>query len=680
DRPEPEAELKKRWDGLVRAFEDHDAAMALDDLVSALNLDDEYDSYFESCPDLFSELAKAAPALVFKTLPPQPAQDPDAPEYRFRRARRSNENVVVSNFFALYRYMSAAASTVYEAPKPPYLLQDHQSAPIRGTDHKPDGVLYYQRSILDMAAVHLVVVVAKMPSMPMTISHPDFGRVADYACAMWEAQPTRMFAPVIFLHGEYASLVLFTRGKWYTVALGCLLHQQQGPTGSHINMVRAAMMDLWFLFTLTPDKFGHFCDIRRAATPIRFTHTAGTVMATARVPKRAGEPGVDMENRIPRPVLPRSRCTYLHKTSYNGKPAVLKLAWTQMNRLPESAVYDILVAKGVAGIPEVYDSGLLKTDFFGLRLEYLVLEDCGDRLDVCLDKLATSGADNKALAEQLSSVVEVVAGCVVAANAAGVLHRDVSLGNVAVSNGQARLLDWGGGKVVESSDIVEEMAERWMFDAQEVMEVEADYDPITGTVRYMGIRMLLAAKTRGYLDDIESLFYVVLHAISLLENGLDTCVGEGNQLLDCSDLARVRLDILRLESNYHEHFGISKYRDSFCSTLDAMHKFLFWSPAGYTGYQLVHNMEYDRPVDMEVAAKFMNEGSLEMLGRIISGSDAGPGEPTGQAARLARTSDNAPQPRATKRITSEPMMTRAAAKKAKAAGKKTGPANKENDA
>ncbi|KAJ2798471.1 hypothetical protein H4R21_003920 [Coemansia helicoidea] len=583
-----------------------------------------------------------------------------------------------------------------------------------------------------MASVH-VAVEAKISAAPMTINHPDFGQVADYACAMWEAQPTRTFAPVIFLHGVHASLVLFTRGKWYSFALGCLLHSKQAPDRFDVRMVHTTMMNLWFFLTLTPDKFGHFCDIRRAATPIRFTHTAGTVMTTASVPEIDGEPGIPLTALIPRPVRPRSRCTFLYETTYNGRPAVLKLSWTQTNRLPESAVYGILVAKGVTGIPEVYDCGLLKTDFFGFRLEYLVLEHCGDTLDVCLDKLAKSDTGNKTLAEQLSSVVKVVTGCIVAARAAGVLHRDVSLGNVAVSNGRARLLDWGYGKVIESSDMVKEMAKRWMFDAEEVMANEAGHDPLTGTVHYTGIRVLMGAKTRGYLDDIESLFYVVLHAISRLENGLNTYEGDGFNFVDNRNLAQSRVGVLGVESNYHKYFGISKYRDTFRSTLDALHKFLFWSPAGYTGHQLMDDMEHDRLVDMQHAAKFMSEDGLKVLGRLLvdsdtessqptgqdavtgqstgqvavltnndglevpgqllAGSDAGPGQPTGddaetgQVAGLKRRSDDVPQPHAAMSTTSEPMMTRAAVKKAKTAGKKTGPVNKkpkttnkENDA
>ncbi|KAJ2775040.1 hypothetical protein IWQ57_000561 [Coemansia nantahalensis] len=671
--------------------------MAFDHLLSVLNLEDEYYSYIESCRDLFSGLAEAAPVLVKKKLVLQSAQDLATPEYSLKCAGKGDEQAVMSYFIELYDNMVRAASTVENAPNAHYLLRDHQSVPVLGTRHKPDGAFCYSRDAPDMATVHAAVE-AKISSAPMTASHKDFGQVADYACAMWEKQPTRTFAPVIFLHGMRASLVLFTRGKWYTVDLGCLLHSKQTPNSVDVCTVHTTMMKLWFFLTLTPDRFGHFCDVRLAASPIRFTHTAGTVMATASVPK-----------------------------------PVLKLAWTQTNRLPESAVYDILVAKGVAGIPDVYDRGLLKTDFFGFRLEYLVLEDCGDTLDVCLDKLAKRGASNKDLAEQLSSTVEVVAGCIVAARAAGVLHRDVSLGNVAVSNGRARLLDWGCGKVVESSGMVKETAKRWMFDAQEVMANEAGHDPLTGTVHYTGIRVLLEAKTRGYLDDIESLFYVALHAVSRLENGLNTYEGKGHKFLDNDSLALARVALLGLESNYHKYFGIIKYRDTFRSTLDAMQKFLFWSPSGYTGLQLMDDMEYDRPVDIGIAAKLMNEDGLKVLGQLLAGSDegpgqlasgdaetgqstgqvavltnndglevpgqllagsdAGPGQPTGddaetgQVAGLKRRSDDAPQPHAAMSTTSEPVMTRAAAKKAKTAGKKTEPVNKkpkttnkENDA
>ncbi|KAJ2467266.1 hypothetical protein EV174_006428, partial [Coemansia sp. RSA 2320] len=56
------------------------------------------------------------------------------------------------------------------------------------------------------------------------------------------------------------------------------------------------------------------------------------------------------------------------------------LSWTPMDRMPEGAVYDLLLKAGIEGIPRVYDSGLLKQDFFGLRLEYLILEHCGSSI------------------------------------------------------------------------------------------------------------------------------------------------------------------------------------------------------------------------------------------------------------------------------------------------------------
>ncbi|KAJ2692965.1 hypothetical protein GGH99_001402 [Coemansia sp. RSA 1285] len=64
-----------------------------------------------------------------------------------------------------------------------------------------------------------------------------------------------------------------------------------------------------------------------------------------------------------------------------SKRAVLKLSWTPVKRLPEGAVYEVLHRSGISGIPEVYDTELIREDFYGYRLEYIILEHCGDSIE-----------------------------------------------------------------------------------------------------------------------------------------------------------------------------------------------------------------------------------------------------------------------------------------------------------
>ncbi|KAJ2717615.1 hypothetical protein GGI07_005956, partial [Coemansia sp. Benny D115] len=57
----------------------------------------------------------------------------------------------------------------------------------------------------------------------------------------------------------------------------------------------------------------------------------------------------------------------------DGREAVLKLAWSPVDRMPEGAVYDVLRHNGVQGVPEIYTRGLLVKDLEGYRLEIIVM-------------------------------------------------------------------------------------------------------------------------------------------------------------------------------------------------------------------------------------------------------------------------------------------------------------------
>ncbi|KAJ1811953.1 hypothetical protein LPJ75_003897, partial [Coemansia sp. RSA 2598] len=156
---------------------------------------------------------------------------------------------------------------------------------------------------------------------------------------------------------------------------------------------------------------------------------------------------------------------YLYKALYNRREAVLKLAWSPTKRTPEGAVYDLLHKHKVKHVPAVFDRGLLLEDLNGYRLEYLVLENCGQNIDTYLRGLPT----NEDHGPVVRVLVEQVMECLVLARSIGILHRDISSGNIAVRNSTATVIDWGYAKIVDYGvDGASDIAASWNFDPKNI--------------------------------------------------------------------------------------------------------------------------------------------------------------------------------------------------------------------
>ncbi|KAJ1991540.1 hypothetical protein GGI04_005963, partial [Coemansia thaxteri] len=189
--------------------------------------------------------------------------------------------------------------------------------------------------------------------------------------------------------------------------------------------------------TLKSESFGHFCDVDNTCEHLRFVHNFGedSVLATAISLGDSTSDSVRLDGYIQRTTYPRGRLAYVFTTSYKGEPAILKLSWTPMDRMPEGAVYDLLLKAGVEGIPRVYDSGLLKQDFFGLRLEYLILEHCGLSIAEHLTPKYKWGLNPDALYSRGKNIVRGTMRCLSQARAKGdILYRDISLENIMVQS------------------------------------------------------------------------------------------------------------------------------------------------------------------------------------------------------------------------------------------------------
>ncbi|KAJ1726226.1 hypothetical protein LPJ61_005335 [Coemansia biformis] len=515
--------------------------------------------------------------------------------------------------------MEAVAIKSASMPRNPYGLEDHQQKPIYGSSHKADGVFYYARPTPNMAAVHMVMEAKRAPA-GLDINKDDLGQIADYAHAVWEDQPTRTFVPVLFAHGAMLDLLVFTRDKWYRAILGPLSYEVQKPCTFDIDRIRETMVQLWFVSTLPPNRFGHFCNVTKQPSELLLTHMDNSVMATAKV-SVGDERSVYIEDRIKRVVCMRGRLAHPLEAQYKGKKAVLKLAWAPVDRLPEGAVYEFLDQKNVGGIPKVFDSGILCENVFGYRLEYLVLEHCGDPLDVCLFALnaelrckgSLKDADIQSMIwKTVVKVIKQVSSCLVRARDACVLHRDISMGNIAVVDRKATIIDWGYAKIFDNSDgALTPVARLWGFNADEAMRVEAGHDGLTGTPLYMSIAILYGARRRSLMDDLEGVFYVVLHALAQLDTGRHEC--QGFTFIINKTLALVRSALLAREANFLGHFGVTEPGGHLGEVLHAMYRFLFWSRTSYIGNSLWAKEGYERELDLHLAKWFVDTEALEVL-------------------------------------------------------------------
>ncbi|KAJ2225441.1 hypothetical protein IWW45_007877, partial [Coemansia sp. RSA 485] len=191
------------------------------------------------------------------------------------------------------------------------------------------------------------------------------------------------------------------------------------------------------------------------------------------------------------------RSAYLYNVEHNGRQAVLKMTWPPTNRLSEGAVYDLLHAHRVRHVPEVFDSGILVESLNGYRLEYLVIENCGQTIDDHIRSLPV-GVDHGQI---VRSLVEQVTECIVSALAAGILHCGISSDHVAIKDGEAFVIDWGHANIVNCNvDRASENAVLRRFNPEDV-EYKL-YSALTGDLSYTSIRVISLVPRRSVFDDI----------------------------------------------------------------------------------------------------------------------------------------------------------------------------------
>ncbi|KAJ2488106.1 hypothetical protein IWW37_004994 [Coemansia sp. RSA 2050] len=513
-------------------------------------------------------------------------------------------------------------------PELVYEVAEYQAKEIPGSSgHKMDVVFFYAHQSMNINNVHIIVE-AKLAGVGDPMDEKTFAQIADYQYCLWKKQRTRAFVPVFLVHGSQLDLVVFTRDRWYRTGLGPICHERQAVCTQDIKKVRLTMARLYYLITLPPESFGHICDVSQEQQHLRFAKIAGedSIVAAVTSSCEHSADSVDITGYVERFVHPRGRLAHVFKTTFRMQKVILKLSWTPVDRTPEGAIYEVLESAGVEGIPRLFGRGLLKEDVFGFRLEYLILEDCGKQIG---DSIASGNQGKLGCGELYNAVKDVVGQtlrCLAQARVkANILHRDISMGNIMVSrDGAVKIIDWGYAKVIDDASfdasdeatrdrrvLLDTIAKRWRYDSAKVLQNEDDHDPLTGTPLYMSIPVLAGAKKRGLADDIESLFYVILHALTKLQTTRDSAVC-GFDYHDNKTQVMVRAGCLALEKHFLHFFGVSSCSDDLRRLLCDLRKFLFVNSDGCIASGLVIDPDTPRGA-VDLLQPYVDANTMRLL-------------------------------------------------------------------
>ncbi|KAJ2395099.1 hypothetical protein GGI05_001743 [Coemansia sp. RSA 2603] len=567
-------------------------------LITQLGLKSEYGLYKTKSANICDDLRERIPTLVKKTF------------YTQNTEIAIEECMLVKWFEDIYYYLKSLDYTLYLSSPPSnrYIYNNHDTTMIPNTSIEPDGVIFYGNlRRKDIETVHLVIE-AKVEEGGNCTFMEALGQMVEYAHCIWKAQPTRVFVPVLYLYGVRMDLILFARCGYRRVPLGEYLYNSRAVDKDRTDMVIDSILKMWFLLIQPPEKFGHFVGVSEEA--IYLTFEGDKKLTSVKRVISETEDTLEIKGRIPRTVGISLRTAYLLVVKYKGNDAVLKLAWTPVERQPEGALYDILQRGEVDCIPHIYRSGIIVSDFLGYRLEYILMEHCGKPLASLFKTDVLSSARKDKLFSNAGNVIRKVCACLLQAEKAGVFHRDVSAGNITIRDDKVFLIDWGFGKVVLATldaHTKEHVNSDWNISLDTITRNEDARDGIVGTVLFMGIRVLMGLTSRSVFDDIESILYVVLVALS--------SIGSSKSLTNVSEMGKVchrnqalwKIGCMADSYNYLSHFGVSECSNSLRQQLDALREMLFVKNGEFVGGKLLSDCDDMREVSEDVLRTILGD-------------------------------------------------------------------------
>ncbi|KAJ2497141.1 hypothetical protein GGH96_005329 [Coemansia sp. RSA 1972] len=302
-------------------------------------------------------------------------------------------------------------------------------------------------------------------------------------------------------------------------------------------------------------------------------------------------------NRIEQTVNLRGRFAHVFRVEKNRRDVILKLAWSPVDQLPESAVYDALKAANIPNIPLIIDSGIIIEKSFGYRVEYLLIEDCGISLTKYL--LTQSHWDMKRMSDNAARPMSQIVEIIYNAWNAGILHRDISADNILVKGGQVRIIDWGSATLLENSSVdINAIETKWLFKKKTGMYNEYKPESV-GTSLYKSIPVLISATQRSIVDDIESALYVVLESVFKTRPDNLNVEPIALRLESEHSLAFVRGCCLSDVNYYKQAFGIPHCSERFAWLMDTFREYLFVRNGEYIGSKLAMQPLFERTVEIQ---------------------------------------------------------------------------------
>ncbi|KAJ2129314.1 hypothetical protein GGF48_002484 [Coemansia sp. RSA 921] len=274
------------------------------------------------------------------------------------------------------------------------------------------------------------------------------------------------------------------------------------------------------------------------------------------------------------------------------------------------------------------------------------MEDCGETIESRFSKisgpLALSDEISSTCAD-MANVINKTVSCLTKAAKAGVLHRDISAGNITIRNGQVCVIDWGCGKLTQTdTPKIKDIANEWGFNLGDVTKNENIHDGMTGTPLFMGIRVLFGHPTRSVIDDIESLFYVAMYALSHLSLG--PSASPAFNVHENRAAAYVKLGSIISKELYLKIFGVKECSGDVKAQFDLLYQLLFYRDNQFIGGKLTEGKAEARVVDTTIMRKIIGSDLADQ----IYGSQVDNDMPVGNAppkrkTRAAKTRKPAPK-------------------------------------
>ncbi|KAJ2062490.1 hypothetical protein GGI17_002382 [Coemansia sp. S146] len=286
-------------------------------------------------------------------------------------------------------------------------------------------------------------------------------------------------------------------------------------------------------------------------------------------------------------------------------------------------IYELLEKSGINNISKVYESGILARDQFGYRLEYPVLEHRRCSIEGYLMPMVGEPRTADVAYVKVRNIVSCTLRCLAQAYArCGILQRDVSMGNVLAGlDGSVKVIDWGYGKLPPATGLSRDaiahrklVTTKWGFDDNLAGTV---HNPLTGTPLYTSVPILCGAIARGPIDEIESLFYVILHALSALENSPGSVIC-GFTYHDNDTFAMVRIGCLARESLFLRFFGVTKGSRELHQLLYKLREYLFVDNGVYIAPDLALDPYTPRGNNPELLSDYIDTETMDVLQMIKS--------------------------------------------------------------